>query len=349
MRRHTLVAILGLGSAFLSGGHATAAAPENCDRTCLNAAMNEYLTALIAHDPHRMRLAPDARFTENGMQLELGDGLWGTATGLGNYKHYFEDPREGQVGFFGTLRENNRPIILAARLKVSSGLVREIETVVVRFDNTDTPGGDKTLDALGHPDPIFAQVLPENARRDRNQLRSIADAYFEGYQRGSKAGVPFDPDCERINNGERSTNDSKSEIPVFRMGCADQLDNSPFTTGVSDRRFLIFDEERGLVFAIAFFDHNARVTTIKNKDGSTHTAPPVFQKPATTMVAELFKIVDGNIRRIECRRRVGSPTGRTRVGTDSQTRAHVGRGPLEPASGGLLAAGELQSGRCGPR
>ena len=112
--------------------------------------------------------------------------------------------------------------------------------------------------------------------------------------------MPFDPECEQIDDGERSTHDLSSEIPVFRMGCADQLDNTPFTTGVSDRRFLIFDEERGLVFAIAFFDHNARVTTIKNKDGSTHTAPPVFQKPATTMVAELFKIVDGNIRKIEC-------------------------------------------------
>ena len=75
MRRHTLAAILGLAGAFLYGGHATAAAPENCDRTCLNAAMNEYLTALARARSEPHATCADARFTENGMQLKLGDGL----------------------------------------------------------------------------------------------------------------------------------------------------------------------------------------------------------------------------------------------------------------------------------
>lgn len=38
--------------------------------------MNQYLNALAGRDPKRLPLEPDARYRENGVRLELGNGIW---------------------------------------------------------------------------------------------------------------------------------------------------------------------------------------------------------------------------------------------------------------------------------
>jgi hypothetical protein len=62
--------------------------------------LDRYVEALVVHDPARLPMSPRTRFTENGQQLSLGEGLWGTATGA-SYPRYVEfvDPGAGQVGF----------------------------------------------------------------------------------------------------------------------------------------------------------------------------------------------------------------------------------------------------------
>src|SRR5262245_42239015 len=90
-----------------------------CNRTCLEALVNQYVDALVAHDPGRLPLAPNARYTENGIELKLGDGMWGPAVKFLDYKFYFADPQGGQVGFFGTLEEHGHPAILGLRLKIA--------------------------------------------------------------------------------------------------------------------------------------------------------------------------------------------------------------------------------------
>jgi hypothetical protein len=61
---------------------------------------------------------------------------------------------------------------------------------------------------------------------------------------------------------------------------------------VRDRRFVAVDRERGIVFAFGFFDH--------------------YRINWTWQLAELFKIEDGQIRRIEAvfqRAPFGTPSG----------------------------------------
>jgi hypothetical protein len=41
-------------------------AAETCDRACLEGFVNQYLDALAAHDPSKLRLTKNARYTENG-------------------------------------------------------------------------------------------------------------------------------------------------------------------------------------------------------------------------------------------------------------------------------------------
>jgi hypothetical protein len=69
-----------------------------CDRACLDGLVDRYLAALAAHDPARLPLAPGARFTENGQELKLGDGMWAVAGSIGAYKLYFADATRGQAG-----------------------------------------------------------------------------------------------------------------------------------------------------------------------------------------------------------------------------------------------------------
>jgi hypothetical protein len=69
--------------------------PLNCNRACLEGLVNQYLAALVAHDPKRLPLSTDVKYTENDQEMEVGDGFWKTVEGLGNYKHYSADPEFG--------------------------------------------------------------------------------------------------------------------------------------------------------------------------------------------------------------------------------------------------------------
>jgi hypothetical protein len=115
----------------MAGGTAVGAA-ETCDRSCLEGFVNQYLDALAAHDASKLPLAKNARYTENGQELKLGDGMWGPTVTLGSYKLYFADPRAGQVGFFGTIEEHGHPVILGLRFKIDNRKISEMEVVALR-------------------------------------------------------------------------------------------------------------------------------------------------------------------------------------------------------------------------
>jgi hypothetical protein len=57
------------------------------------------LAALEARDPSKLPLAKNARYTENGVQLKLGDGMWGPTIKLTNYKLLFRrsESRPGRI------------------------------------------------------------------------------------------------------------------------------------------------------------------------------------------------------------------------------------------------------------
>ena len=95
--------------------------------------LDRYVEALVAHDPARLPMSPRTRFTENGQQLSLGEGLWGTATGASHRRYVeFVDPAAGQVGFFGIVEEHGAPCIVAVRMKVVKRMITQLETLVVR-------------------------------------------------------------------------------------------------------------------------------------------------------------------------------------------------------------------------
>jgi hypothetical protein len=121
-----ILAIAALGSVVLS------AAPA-CDRACMTALVDQYLAAVVKHDPSGLPLSPGVRFTENTAEIKIGDGLWVSASEAPTtFKIYAVDPATSQVAFYGVMKELDKPLIIALRLKVIHGHITEIEHVLAR-------------------------------------------------------------------------------------------------------------------------------------------------------------------------------------------------------------------------
>ena len=98
-------------------------------------------------------------------------------------------------------------------------------------------------------------------------------------------------------------------------GCKAQFESGYFlfVTRIRDRRFVMVDEERGLVVAFVFFDHSGNGHPRPGPAGATMAGEPT--RPFTWEIAELFRIENGKIRRIEavldqCPYGMGSPWSR---------------------------------------
>jgi hypothetical protein len=48
---------------------------QDCDRDCLRSITTRYLDAMVRHDPARAPLAENVRFTEDSVELPIGEGL----------------------------------------------------------------------------------------------------------------------------------------------------------------------------------------------------------------------------------------------------------------------------------
>ncbi|HVZ23565.1 MAG TPA: hypothetical protein VG871_20975 [Vicinamibacterales bacterium] len=302
------------GSAARNPAYAAAAArlpvgpvPANCDRACLEDLVNQYLAAVVAHDPKRLPLSADVRYTENDQVLDVGDGFWNTATGLGNYKHYFADPVMSQVGFMGTMKEGRGLLLMALRLRVQLGRITEIETSYFRMGGGG-PNDIAAMDARLQPEPLWLQPAPNARRYSRQELIDVANAYFEGVQRDDGKGFyPFTDDCDRIENGSHTTNvaTARPSTPggfnYMALGCKAQLESGylGIVTSIHHRRYPLVDEERGVVWAYSVFDMGGTVRTIRLTNGETADMGMFAGRASSIEVTEAFRIENGLIRRVE--------------------------------------------------
>ncbi len=281
-----------------AAGASPSAKASDCDRACLNGFVDQYLAAIVAHDPSRLPHAANVKYTENNVELQLGDGLWATASGTGTYKIYMDDTTAGQVGFFGVVEEDGHPGILGTRMKIVNHKVTEIETLVARKDsaNSGFPSPEGLKDK-----PIFSEDVPEAERLPREKLIELADGYFSTIQLNTgKIFTSFDDDCQRVENGVVTANNPNGTA-VSKMGCEAQLKTGLlyFVTRCRDRRFPVVDQQKGLVLVSTFFDHAGVVTSFKLVDGTEHKVGPPFDHPYSFVILELFKVQHGKLRQIE--------------------------------------------------
>src|SRR5579862_6804102 len=242
--------------------------PLNCNRACLEDVVNQYIAALVAHDPKRLPLSADLKYTENNQVMQIGDGFWKTVEGPGNYKHVFADPEFGQVAMMGTMHEAGKPLLMSLRLRIELGRITEAEAIYFR-QGGGGPANIADLDKLGYkPEDMWFKTIPPAQRLSRQEMISIADAYFSGLEHNDGKGVngtgtyPFTNDCDRIENGSHTTNvprppgEAKDAINVFALDCFSQFKEGLYfvVQSIHERRFPLVDAERGVVWANVVFD-----------------------------------------------------------------------------------------------
>jgi hypothetical protein len=310
--RATVFGAFALGAAILAGNLAasTGPLPLNCNRACLEGVIDQYLAAVVAHDPKRVPLSDDVMYTENNQVLRVGDGFWKTAGGVGNYKHVFSDPEFGQVGFMGTMQEAGAPLLMSVRLRIELGRITEIESIYFR-PGGGGPNNIAAMDQSGKAEDIWFKSIPPAQRLSRQEMIAIADGYFTGLQKNDGKGIqgtgtyPFTPDCHRIENGAPTTNvprpanEAPGTINLFSMDCLTQFKMGLYyvVQSIHHRRYPLVDAERGVVWAHSVFDQGT-VNEGTLSDGTKHKYPG-FNRPGSILVSEAFLIENGKIRRVE--------------------------------------------------
>lgn len=290
MIRPALLAALLLAAAPVS------AAPR-CDEQCLTVLADRTLAALAAKDIRRLPWAGTVRFTENGVPIDIPDGLWGSTGDIPGKKALaVADGRTGEVVWLGTVYDHDQPAFGAMRLKVdAAGKLAEVELVVARKGNPG-PYGDA---ARFTADPAFAQTLPAGERRSRKRLVAMADAYLSTRQQNDgRLGVGFTPDCALRVNGAPQTSGGEGPAAIAQ-GCEAQYRAGAYkpVERVRQRRFPVVDEARGLVVAFSQQDLPARETSFRTTDGQTHAIKDQF--PMTRDVVEVLRIEGDRIARSE--------------------------------------------------
>lgn len=310
--KRTIVVIVAL--AVLSGhaGIAAAAAPAmpaDCERSreCLARVMGTYLQALVAHEPARLPMTRNVKYTENGVRLNIGDGLWQTASAMPTYRVDVIDEEEGQVGLLGRINENGNNNWYAARLRVEpDGRVSEIEVLVNRSLSGPPAGGAGGAPPrqFTEPHPLMMQLIPPAQRASRADLVRISNAYFTGIDTETTSrGTSFSPQCQRRENGNiMASNPDAAPGSMASLDCKTQFDTGfqVIVTDIRERRFEVVDRTTGLAFGWGYFDHDGTPTTMsRTLDRAPVEVAPTFRQPFSFYIAEVFKVVDGQIRQIE--------------------------------------------------
>jgi hypothetical protein len=290
-----------------------------CDRTCLNAFVNRYIEALIAHDPSRAELAPDLRSTENGVPVAPGAGLWRTISDVGDYRIRAIDVASGEAALLGVLLEDTRATMFVLRLKVKARLITEAEMIVAHAVPEEFA---RAVPRLRSARRAFGEHVDAELRVPRARMIEAANAYYEGVEKGGGDGVPFADDCQRIENGIALVNnpdfhfDFKSPegraLPNFAaMGCREQFNTGIWgTDSVTARRFPLVDEERGLVVAFTQYNSYAK-SRCAEVTGVGRVCPAADLQPFSLDLVEFFRVGDGRIHEMESVWTVLPPGGDT--------------------------------------
>lgn len=303
-----LTATVPADAAVATGGAVTPA----CDRACMNGIVDRYLAALVKHDATGLPLNRDVKFTENTARLTVGkEGLWVAASeGPTGFSIRAVDVGAGQVGFYGVMKERDKPLIIALRLKIANGQITEIEHVLARNLRP------ATVAALATPRPEFVATLPAANRLPRQQMVNIADSYFEAIEHANGKLAPFADECVRRENGGQTTHNAKPvpwPVPlgskqaddamayIGTLSCSDQLDTHvmDFITRLWPRRHEIVDEEIGLVFSFPMFQHRGGTGSVKIYNVPNIDSLPLGGSSSNLQAGEIFKIEKGHIIGVE--------------------------------------------------
>jgi hypothetical protein len=289
-----------IGVLVVIGSVGRASAQAACDRTCLRTLLDQYLAAVIKHDPHAAPLRIGFRQTENAINVLPGGGVWKTVTGLGKMQRRYLDAGSGQAAYYGLIEEEGSVALATVRVRVENRRLTEAEWYLARANDPGLNGPRQPgrppanlLNAeylIAHPPPD--RMVPPAQRLSRDELAAIVNSYFDAITSRDGSVALTHPGCGRAENGTpapagrflpplapaagappapaatASSNDCVSGLANFNISM------------VAARRIPLVDEDTQMVLGMAVFIRRPGSPTPRN----------VF--------SEWFNVEDGRIRTI---------------------------------------------------
>jgi hypothetical protein len=226
----------------------------DCSRGQLEATVDKYFESLAAHSASMLPLAEGARFTENGVTRNVGEGFWRTAgkpllrrTLIDTAKcsaaviAVVEEPYDsktvgeaGMGGFGGGTMAKPKGMPTGGaggttakpKPKPAEGTVRPILFAARLKVEKDKVSEVETIVArenefMFNPEAVLATkdqdwetILPPEKRAPRKVLADAANNYFALFAEGSTVSVPFAEVCDRWENGFLTTGQDHDCSPV---------------------------------------------------------------------------------------------------------------------------------------
>jgi hypothetical protein len=230
----------------------------NCSRECLNAVTKDFLAALVSHDPSKLPLSQGVRYHENGVELAVGDGLWGSATALNDYQVLLSNPSSGEAGFYGAITETDVPGLLAARLQIRDGYIQDIDVTVMRHEFNTARGG--TL-SLFYPQ-VDNMFTPE-------QFTALDDGLR---QQGSQAGMTLEALVAKIPAADASVRNSRILVADIAQGLLLQQSIRDFSNATKQKNGQALDARISGSYSVL-------TTTLYKMDGDKVVLMKSVNKP----------------------------------------------------------------------
>jgi hypothetical protein len=311
-------ALLRAGAAILAGSTG-AQAQSACDRTCLIKLSDDYVAALVAHDPKKVPLADALVTVENLKRIRPGEGLWTTLTaGPGNFVIHVADPVSQQVGVMLVAKgAENKPIMFGIRLKYAGGSIVEAEHLVGNALN------DAQVANLQTPRAGLLREVPYEYADSRGRLIWLGKSYYDALDWNNSLYSAFADDCERHENGFQTARNpmyraaaagavSGQADPAFAylggLGCAAQMDTNmwEYISSIHNRRVEIADTVTGLVWGMSHFQHDFTKQDFELISVPHAKVRHMEYKPFDMPAIHIYKVWGGKIHEIEA---VGLTTG----------------------------------------
>jgi len=218
-------------------GLASTAHAETCSRAQLTKVVDNYFKAVETHKMSALKTAKNLRITENGQDMQPGEGLLKSGGKTLLRRDVIDTERCAAVAEAvteETIDGAPTQAVMAVRLKVDGGKVSEIETLVTREKEQKTFYNPKAL--LATADQDWTTPLPPAARKSRAYMNDVANKYFSAFTKDKVEDGPYAEVCHRWEGGLQTTAKTPKCSP---QGMGLYLNHT-------HRRFPVTDLEKGI-------------------------------------------------------------------------------------------------------
>ncbi len=300
------------------GGASHVSAQANCDRACLRTMLDQYLAAVVKHDPAAVPLVVGFRQTENAINVPPGGGVWKTVTGLGKMQRRYVDAVSGQAGYYGLVEEGDSVAVVTVRLRIQNRKVTEAEWYLARPNDPGLNGPrqpGRPPANLVNPDYLNAnpppeRVVPRAQRLSRDELVAVANSYFDAITSHDGSIALAHPGCGRAENGSpapagrflpRAAGAPAPAANAPAGDCVSGLANFNLSMMVA-RRIPLVDEDAQMVLGLAVFIRRPGSPTPRNvfsewfnvEEGRIKTIYTAMFYPPPTLAVPNWPPYNGN-------------------------------------------------------